>query len=213
MDSSQKFDFGIMKQLANDPNAEIRSQCSEVLALIPCEQSENILISLLSDTDDLVRANACDSLNFSHSIITAKKLIPMLLDINYLVRGYSALTLADILLNISESSLTKRIILLLKNNVNVEKCNWVKIAIYRSLVMLGESEYFLPFINMLHSSDYQDRIFVLNIVDDVNIPKYKEEILKHLISQNSKETIKHIKQKIQKKLIEISQPDSSIIDN
>ena len=64
--------------------------------------------------------------------------------------------------------------------------------------MLGENEYFIPFINMLHSSDYRNRIFVLNIIDD--IPNHKKEILNHLMKQQREEVISHIKQKIQEKL-------------
>ena len=87
---------------------------------------------------------------------------------------------------------------LFKNNEATEQSDWVKIAIYRSLVMLGENEYFIPFINMLHSSDYRNRIFVLNIIDD--IPNHKKEILNHLMKQQREEVISHIKQKIQEKL-------------
>ena len=64
--------------------------------------------------------------------------------------------------------------------------------------MLGENEYFIPFLNMLHSSDYRNRIFVLNIIDD--IPNHKKEILNHLMKQQREEVISHIKQKIQEKL-------------
>lgn len=51
---------------------------------------------------------------------------------------------------------------------------------------------------MLHSSDYRNRIFVLNIIDD--IPNHKKEILNHLMKQQREEVISHIKQKIQEKL-------------
>ncbi len=90
----------------------------------------------------------------------------MLSDTSYLVRGYATLTIADILANISEGQFSGEVVQLFKNNEATEQSDWVKIAICRSLVMLGENEYFIPFINMLHSSDYRNRIFVLNIIDD-----------------------------------------------
>ena len=105
----------------------------------------------------------------------------MLSDTSYLVRGYATLTIADILANISEGQFSGEVVQLFKNNEATEQSDWVKIAIYRSLVMLGENEYFIPFINMLHSSDYRNRIFVLNIIDD--IPNHKKEILNHLMKQ------------------------------
>ena len=194
----QEIDFHIVRQLSNDTDAEVRSQCAETLALIPCEESESILVSLLDDADNLVRANACDSLKFSHSKLIVKKLIFMLSDTSYLVRGYATLTIADILANISEGQFSGEVVQLFKNNEATEKSDWVKIAIYRSLVMLGENEYFIPFLNMLHSSDYRNRIFVLNIIDD--IPNHKKEILNHLMKQQREEVISHIKQKIQEKL-------------
>ena len=192
----QEIDFHIVRQLSTD--AEVRSQCAETLALIPCEESESILVSLLDDADNLVRANACDSLKFSHSKLIVKKLISMLSDTSYLVRGYATLTIADILANISEGQFSGEVVQLFKNNEATEQSDWVKIAICRSLVMLGENEYFIPFINMLHSSDYRNRIFVLNIIDD--IPNHKKEILNHLMKQQREEVISHIKQKIQEKL-------------
>ena len=193
----QEIDFHIVRQLSNDTDAEVRSQCAETLALIPCEESESILVSLF-DADNLVRANACDSLKFSHSKLIVKKLIFMLSDTSYLVRGYATLTIADILANISEGQFSGEVVQLFKNNEATEQSDWVKIAIYRSLVMLGENEYFIPFLNMLHSSDYRNRIFVLNIIDD--IPNHKKEILNHLMKQQREEVISHIKQKIQEKL-------------
>ena len=156
------------------------------------------MVSLLDDADNLVRANACDSLKFSHSKLIVKKLIFMLSDTSYLVRGYATLTIADILANISEGQFSGEVVQLFKNNEATEQSDWVKIAICRSLVMLGENEYFIPFINMLHSSDYRNRIFVLNIIDD--IPNHKKEILNHLMKQQREEVISHIKQKIQEKL-------------
>ena len=96
----QEIDFHIVRQLSNDTDAEVRSQCAETLTLIPCEESESILVSLLDDADNLVRANACDSLKFSHSKLIVKKFISMLSDTSYLVRGYATLTIADILANI-----------------------------------------------------------------------------------------------------------------
>ena len=190
--------FSTKARLSNDTDAEVRSQCAETLALIPCEESESILVSLLDDADNLVRANACDSLKFSHSKLIVKKLIFMLSDTSYLVRGYATLTIADILANISEGQFSGEVVQLFKNNEATEQSDWVKIAIYRSLVMLGENEYFIPFLNMLHSSDYRNRIFVLNIIDD--IPNHKKEILNHLMKQQREEVISHIKQKIQEKL-------------
>ena len=38
----QEIDFHIVRQLSNDTDAEVRSQCAETLTLIPCEESESI---------------------------------------------------------------------------------------------------------------------------------------------------------------------------
>ena len=39
----QEIDFHIVRQLSNDTDAEVRSQCAETLALIPCEESRIVL--------------------------------------------------------------------------------------------------------------------------------------------------------------------------
>ena len=84
-----KLDFSELLSLAQDSNSEIRSRVAQILASIPCQHSENILLLLINDKEELVRVNACDSLSFSTSIDTLKLLLKKVKHETWLVRMYA----------------------------------------------------------------------------------------------------------------------------
>lgn len=199
----KKIDYKTIEKLASDFDPEIRCRCAEILALFPSEQAENILIQLLDDPKDLVRANACDSLYFSSSIDTLNKLMLKSTDSSPLVRGYAALSIADVCTNVSDQSVNDRIITYFKTNFKKERDEWVKLAVLHALILLGEKEYFPIFLQAIHDEDYRNRLFVLNSLEDLEISDCKTEIINHLKLQFKKETVGHIKSKIQTMLIHL----------
>ena len=59
-----KLDFSELLSLAQDSNSEIRSRVAQILASIPCQHSENILLLLINDKEEYN--------NFKIQVITIK---------------------------------------------------------------------------------------------------------------------------------------------
>ena len=152
-------------KLIDDSSAEVRLGVSELLALFPSSNSEKILLSMLNDSDYLVRASVCDSLSFSHSQETLRLLMTYAEDKNYLVRGYAILSIGDVQLNIkSDLSLAIDYLNILEKK---EKSQWVKIAIFRSLFILGDFCYGEKLLDMIDSKYYKNRCFVLSLLEQI----------------------------------------------
>ena len=90
-----------------------------------------------------------------------------------------------------------------KTNFKKERDEWVKLAVLHALILLGEKEYFPIFLQAIHDEDYRNRLFVLNSLEDLEISDCKTEIINHLKLQFKKETVGHIKSKIQTMLIHL----------
>lgn len=158
-------DWIMLSAFSNDKNQEIRLEVSEVLALFPTCKSEKILLNLLNDSDHLVRASACDSLYFSLSQEALKKLMQMTKDSRYIVRGYAVLSIGDIQNNTKVNK--KSTIVFLKDLEEKEKSRWVKIAIYRSLFILGENSYIDKLIYAINDANYKNRSFALSLIEQI----------------------------------------------
>ena len=196
-------DYNLLKSISNDINSEIRSYCAEVLALYPSKNSERILLGLLNDPDDLVRANACDSLYFSDNVRILEALKMKLDDRNFLVRGYATLSIAEVCLAISNPEIQGKTVSLLEDKLAQENDTWVKISILRSLILLGQKKYWPFFLETIHSDNYQYRNFALNLLQEMNIDENSNRIFQCLSSQLKTEKVENIKVKIQTLLNQI----------
>lgn len=183
-------DWNKISELINDNSSEIRLEISELLALFPSENSEKMLLSILNDSDYLIRASVCDSLYFSVSQETLHKLMTFAKDKRYLVRGYAILSIGDIQLNLKTDS--GPIVEYLKMLEQKEKSQWVKIAIYRSLFILGDLSYGEKLVNMINNRYYKNRIFALNLIKQLfednqynNMPNIITVIYKRLETERA----------------------------
>lgn len=188
--------------LAFDSDAEVRLQVSEILALFPSKESENLLLGMLNDTSFLVRASVCDSLHFSNSPIVLHALVNSTNDKHYLVRGYAALSIGDI--QYSAKANSQQIIEYLKNMERTEKNEWVKIAVYRSLFLLNEVSYGTKLLNMVNSRFYKNRCFVINLLSEFIDLSYEIPEMENILRQRLKsEKYVSVKESIKKILIKI----------
>lgn len=154
-----------VSELINDDSSEIRLVASELLALFPSTNSEKLLLSILNDSDYLVRASVCDSLSFSKSPETLQRLMCFAKDKRCLVRGYAVLSIADIQLNLqTDLSLTIEYLKTLEQN---EKSQWVKTAVYRSIFILGDLSYGEKLVGMINNRYYKNRLFALNLIQQL----------------------------------------------
>lgn len=202
--SLSKNDWSNIQKFVNDKDSEVRYEAASLLALFPSEMSERLLISMLNDDDHLVRVAVCDSLSFSKSSDTLNLLVKAEKDKRFLVRGYAILSIGDIQKNI-ESDPTE-IINLLKYLNDKETCEWVKIAISRSLYILGEVSYENYLLEKLNSRSYKNRCFVLSLLEELiddNVIN-KNIILSHLNQRLEIENALSVKTKLQRLINKIT---------
>lgn len=158
-------DWSIIRNYIVDKDSELRYRAAGLLALFPSDESEQLLVPLLNDDDHLVRATACDSLSFSKSNNTLNLLLKVVKDKQYLVRGYAILSIGDIQNNIGSDN--TEVIKLLKYLYAKESSEWVKIAISRSLYILGEFSYGNLLLEKLNNRSYRNRCFVLSLLEQL----------------------------------------------
>ena len=151
-------------KLSGSNSYDIRYAVSELLAIFPCSESENILLSLLHDDDAMIRASVCDSLSFSRSAQTRDRLTEHLKDKNKLVRGYAALSIGDIQRHLDD---TERTVAVLQSSYRKERSKWCRLAIARSLLLLGDASYADDLLNAVNDRSYQIRGFALKLLIDL----------------------------------------------
>lgn len=193
----------ILYDFCYDKDAEIRMRACELLGEFPSEETEIFLVSMLNDSDYLVRAMICDTLSFGNADITVENLKKMTKDKNTLVRGYAVLSMADIQKKKDDNAVMyEQTIIYLENLLHIEIDEWVKICIYRSLILLGDKMYVALFLKGIEHKKYSIRCLVLNLLNeliDQDILKYTSEMhacLKEIYKKEESTAVKEILKKL-----------------
>lgn len=165
----------ILECLSKDEDDEVRSKVAEVLVISNSSEAEKILVKLLKDKDELVRVNACDSLCNSNS----KEVIKLLMDRakrdkSTLVRGYAALSIADIVIRINSNR--DELVRFFENCIAIEKVTWVKINFYKVLYYLGQKARIKDLLKELDDRLYRNRSATVNILAELISKENEEEI-------------------------------------
>ncbi|KPU45336.1 HEAT repeat protein [Oxobacter pfennigii] len=167
--------------LSQDKDEEVRVRAADTLAFFDSLEAEKILIDMLDDKSGIVRASACDSLCNSTSPEVLELLNKRLLyDKSSLVRGYSALSIVNIANNINydKQKLSEFMEYILKK----EKVTWVKINLYKILIMLGDKSYLKLLIDELNNRLYRNRYVAVKrlneLVTDENIDEIKSALIR-----------------------------------
>ena len=199
LDNITEKELKILNILSYDKGDEIRSQVAEILENSETVESENILIRLLKDEDGLVRAVSCDSLRYSNSLEVLNHLIDIAQkDKTDLARGYAASSISSILVNMD--MVGKEHLDLFKDLLKKEKVTWVKLHIYKSLYLLGESSYLSKLIDMLNHKHFRKRGAVVNILLDLVSDENKEIIKSSLLELLKKEKTINVRSSIENAL-------------
>ncbi|MDP4163391.1 MAG: HEAT repeat domain-containing protein [Bacillota bacterium] len=178
-------DFQILKIISYDSFAVLRAKVAEILNSFNNREGESMLIRLLHDKDDLVRAEACKSLQNS----TSAAVLPLLMerakhDKADLVRGYAATSLASIL--ISTNPPKKNYIDYFYKLVETENIKWVKIHLYKALYILGETVFLYKLLDELNNRVIKERAAVVNLLEEL-VTDENREIIKIALLQALKE--------------------------
>lgn len=131
-----------------------------------------MLVTMLNDSDKLVRVNACDSLQFSSNLEIIELLKLKTRSAPFLERGYAVLTLADIAVNAQIT--TDTLNLFLTDCLKREKSQWVKICYYESLYKLGAHEYYQCIIEQLDNQYYRNRCTAVHALSSLVDSSTKE---------------------------------------
>lgn len=167
-------DIIILDTLSKDEESEVRAKVAEILVFSKSPSAERILISLLKDSDELVRINACDSLCISNSSEVLDLLKNKVMkDRSSLVRGYATLSIADIATKIEYNNL-EELLDFFKLVLKKEKVEWVRINVYKALYKLGDETNLNLLINGLNSRLYRNRCATVNCLKDIISSKNNE---------------------------------------
>ena len=180
-------DINLFKKLLVDSNEEQKIFISQILAKDNTTRSENILLGLINDKSELVRANACDSLynNISNNVVE-ELLIKANNDTN-LVKYYAILSLGDIVEINTENKqkVIENLRNLRKNNQDIS----VNICISKVLYQLGDKAELNILLKYLDDSNYQNRCATLNCISEIintnNLKKIIPILKEKMKSENS----------------------------
>ncbi len=184
--------------MANDADEDVRLYLAEKLASYKNAKSEQLLLHLISDQSDIIRANACDSIYWSASTEVLNLLLVKAKNDRYLVRGYAILSIADILPNLNDDSYMKDL-----NELYLkEKSLWTRMCYYQSFYRLGLEKYLDLLISSLCAKKYNYRIaavnFLFDIVNETNKSRILRALKQHLITEKCETIIQLTKEKIAK---------------
>ena len=152
----------ILMFLCENSDECIRSELAQALSLYHNKLSEEILVYLLNDKDELVRVNACDSLYWSCSENTMEKLLKIMQNDKYLVRGYALLSVADIIINNNYNDFISKVKHILKH----EKSKFVLMNYDSFLYRLGDNSYIFKIAENLNAKKYNVRCHAANLLHD-----------------------------------------------
>lgn len=152
----------ILMFLSEDSDEHIRLELAQSLAFYHNELSERFLIYLLDDKNELVRLNACDSLYWSGSKNTLEKLLGIMKNDKYLVRGYALLSVSDIIINNEYRDCIHKV----KNIMKHERSKFVLMNYDSFLYRLGERSHLYKIAESLNADKYIKRCHAANLLHD-----------------------------------------------
>ena len=158
-------DINLLKKLLVDSDEEKKILISQILAKDNTTRSENILLGLINDKSELVRANACDSLynNISNNVV--EELLVKANNDTSLVKYYAILSFGDIVEINTENK--QKVIGNLRNLRKNNKDISVNISISKVLYQLGNKAELNILLNYLDDSNYQNRCATLNCISEI----------------------------------------------
>lgn len=175
-----KTDLKTLQMLSSSLDHEIRLRVAQILVDTGEDQACQILLTLSEDTDELVRANACDSLGIFSNMTVRRHLYNIAIhDKSSLVRMYAVLSLGDIIINgqlDDKKTGVKKLVCALKR----EKTIRVKLAYAQTLYLLGCDEYFDFLAEQVDNKRYQNRMLAIKALCRIINPSTKQRIVEIL---------------------------------
>ena len=149
----------------SNPDAEIRAYAVQLLVRSNCDSAKKALLKLCGDYDELVRANACDSLcRYAKNDVYNRLLDCAVNDKSNLVKFYALSSASDIMpcLKVDKNSL-KDVFVSVGNTTDVP----LRAVCFKGLIALGYDKYLCNLKELLSSEDYANRCAVVNVLGDL----------------------------------------------
>lgn len=142
-DVYQEDDIRYLRQLAKAKNSEIRSKVAELLSTCEQEFAEAILFKMTYDKNEIVRADAVDSLGIGKSQQSFRRLRHLMeCDRSELVQFHAVLSYVDVFWNMDQVSVTEEALIEeLEFLLKKEELDHVKLSYYEALYNLGRTMY------------------------------------------------------------------------
>lgn len=155
--------------------------------------AEGILLQLLKDQDQMVRVNACDSLCESRSLRVVRRLLGLLADEEPLLRGYAALSLADI--SRKRSKCARRICRYVIARRYEKECDpWAQVCFDGARYALCDKDSLTGIVEKLAHWDHEVRYMALQVMAE-EADLGDSSIRKILLQAAEKETEPYIRQR------------------
>ena len=188
MDNLEKLTYQDILELeffSSYENPEVRSRVAEIL--VGAESSklaERVLLKLCEDSDELVRANACDSLSCFHSKIVVTTLQCIFINKNEsdLVRWYALMSILDIVQMMPDFTCQARV--LFEKAIHDSSIP-IRGTGYMGLYRLGDNKQLTPLITLLTSPKYQDRCAIIYMLESIVDEKNRNIVIDALKRQRS----------------------------
>ncbi len=192
----ESLDAEILYGMAHDFHEDIRFFVTEYLGNVHTSISEQLLLLLMDDPDEQVRVEACDSVCWCDSETVLEKLMEKSICDTFLVRGYSVLSAADVLMNRNVQIEMHKTIEILKQNLCREKSVWVRMCYEQALYRLGNSQSLYKLFSYLSTKRYNYRCCAINLLMDIVSEKNSTVIMQTLENQKKAESNKMLQNKL-----------------
>lgn len=158
-------DISLLQKLLINSDEEQKIFISQILVKDTTLKSEKILLNLINDKSELVRANACDSLYNNISTNVIKELMSKLDNDTNMVKYYAIQSLGDIVKidTGNRQKVIEKLKKLRENNKDVS----VNISISKVLYQLGDKKELNILLKYLDDSNYQNRCATLNCISEI----------------------------------------------
>jgi HEAT repeat protein len=162
-DEKTDIDFNNLYSSVIDEDIEIRKLVAELLSRDGTNNGENALIDLLNDEDELVRAEACDSLCYYSGDKVLDALVGSLKnDQSEIVRSYALLSYWDVCRNDNKTLQKESMAPVLSELFEFEKSIQVKLNYAGLLYLCGNVDMLDYLLQELNNSDNHIRNTVMN---------------------------------------------------
>ena len=196
-DEQANIDLNRLYPLATDTDSEVRLLVAELLSRDRTLNSENTLLDLLKDEDELVRAEACDSLSY----FTGAKVLDALMfslknDEAEIVRCYALQSYWDAYFNENKSLKKDDMASVLSEIFELEKSIQVKLVCAGFLYLCGHLDMLDYLLQELDNTDQYIRNTVMNSLVLISNEENIHNLQLKLKPYYHKESAEFVKKKI-----------------